>query len=142
MQVKTILNRLQKQPGFIYHTIELVKKHGKEVLEVELRPRAGSRPKCGGCGRPGPGYDTLSPRRFEFVPLWSVKVFFVYAMRRVDCPKCKIHVEEVPWAQGKQRRTITYSWFLAGWAKRLSWTEVAEAWDTSWATVFRSVENF
>lgn len=140
MQVKTILNRLQKQPGFIYHTVQLIKKQGKEVLEVELRPRAGHRPRCGGCRRPGPGYDTLSPRRFEFVPLWSVQVFFVYAMRRVDCPSCKIHVEAVPWAQGKQRRTTTYSWFLAAWAKRLSWKEVAEVFGTSWATVFRSVE--
>lgn len=140
MQVQTILNRLQKQPGFIYHTVQLVKKHGNEVLEVELRPRRGSRPQCGGCGHPGPGYDTLSPRRFEFIPVWGMKVFFVYAMRRVDCERCKVHVEEVPWAQGKQRRTTTYSWFLAGWAKRLSWTEVAEAFGSSWATVFRSVE--
>jgi hypothetical protein len=32
------------------------------------------------------------------------------------------------------------SWFLARWAKRLSWKEVAEAFHTSWDHVFSSVE--
>ena len=31
---------------------------------------------------------------------------------------------------GKHRLTDAYAWFLAGWAKRLSWQEVAAA--TSW----------
>jgi transposase len=36
--------------------------------------------------------------------------------------------------------TETYAWFLADWAKRLSWKEVAEAFRTSWDHVFTSVE--
>ena len=32
-----------------------------------------------------------------------------------------------------------YMWFLAAWAKRLSWQEVAEAFGTSWNSVYRSV---
>ena len=32
------------------------------------------------------------------------------------------------------------SGFLAGWAKRLSWSVVAEAFQTSWDRVFRSVD--
>jgi len=140
MQLKTILNRLQKQPGFVYTAVRLARKLGEIVLEVELRPRAHSRPLCSGCGRRGPGYDTSKPRQYEFVPLWGIKVFFVYARRRVACPTCGIHVEVVPWAQGKHHLTTTYSWFLARWAKRLSWKEVAEAFQTSWSSVFRAVE--
>ena len=79
-----------------------------------------SRPICSGCGRKGPGYDRLPPRRFEFVPLWQIAVFFVYAMRRVDCPRCGVTVEQVPWAEGKCTLTTTFRWFLARWAKRLS----------------------
>jgi hypothetical protein len=30
--------------------------------------------------------------------------------------------------------------FLAGWARRLSWQEVAGVFPTSWKKVFRSVE--
>jgi transposase len=67
-------------------------------------------------------------------------VYLVYAMRRVDCGNCGVKVEQVPWAMGKRRVTSAYAWFLAGWAKRLSWSETARAFKTSWETVFRSVE--
>jgi hypothetical protein len=82
--------------------------------------RAGRRPRCSQCHRPGPGYDTLAPRRFEFVPLWGLAVFFVYALRRVHCPRCGVRVEAIPWADGKHQLTTTYAWFLARWAQRLS----------------------
>ena len=84
-------------------------------------------------------YDRLAPRRFEFVPLWGLRVFFLYAMRRVDCPRCGVTVERVPWADGKHQLTTTYMWFLARWAKRLSWQEVARVFHSSWDQVFRSV---
>jgi transposase len=110
------------------------------VLLVEVRPHGRSRPRCSGCEQKRPGYDTLAPRRFAFVPLWGIAVYLVYAMRRVDCPKCGVVVESVPWADGKERITTAYAWFLASWAKRLSWKEVATVFHTSWDTVFRSVE--
>jgi hypothetical protein len=49
----------------------------------------------------GPQYDRLPPRQFEFVPLWGIAVFFLYLMRRVDCAKCGVRVEQVPWADGE-----------------------------------------
>jgi transposase len=139
VQLKSILNRVQKQPGFVYGRVRLVER-GRLELEVEVRPRARSRPHCSGCGRRGPGYDRLPVRRFEFVPLWGIAVFLVYAMRRVDCTRCGVRVERVPWSSGKHQLTDTYAWFLARWAKRLSWTEVAAAFQTSWEKVYRSVE--
>ena len=59
------------------------------------------------------------------MPLWGMAVSFLYAMRRVNCPKCGVKVEQVPWADGKCHLTTSYRWFLARWAKRLSWKEVA-----------------
>jgi len=118
----------------------MVEKTTRLLLEIEIRPRKGSRPVCSGCGKAGPGYDTLTVRRFEFVPLWGIAVFFLYAMRRVDCPGCGIKVEQVPWAEGKTHLTTTYSWFLAKWARRLSWKECATSFQTSWDNVFRSVK--
>jgi len=73
--------------------------------------------------------------------MWGNKVFFVYAPRRVECPACGIRAERMPWVEGKHRLTEAYAWFLAGWAKRLSWKEVAEAFRTSWDHVFCSVER-
>src|SRR6516162_122402 len=140
MRLKTILNRIQAQPGFVYEAVRLVAEDGGLVIEAVLRPRALRRPTCSGCTQPGPGYDTLARRRFAFVPLWGLPVFFCYAMRRVACPTCGVRVETVPWAAGKHQLTTTYAWFLARWAKRLSWTEVAGAFRTTWEHVFRSVE--
>lgn len=139
MQLKTILNRVQKHKSFVYGNVRERRIKGRRSLEVRIRPRKNSRPVCSGCGRRGPQYDRLSARRFEFVPLWGLAVFFVYRMRRVDCRQCGVKVEQVPWARGRSRLTTTYRWFLASWAKRLSWQEVAEVFHTSWQSVFRSV---
>ena len=140
MQIKSILNRVQLHKGFVYGQIRLHELAGRLLLEVEIRPRRGSRAVCSGCGKVRPGYDTQARRRFEFVPLWGIAVFFLYAMRRVNCPDCGVKIERVPWAEGKKHLTTTYAWFLASWAKRLSWLEVARAFHTSWENVFRSVK--
>ncbi|GAB6081164.1 ISL3 family transposase [Desulfuromonas carbonis] len=140
MLVKSILNRVQKHSGFVYGSSRWREQGKATVLDIDIRPRDGSRPICSGCGRSAPGYDTLPVRRFEFVPLWGIAVFFVYSMRRVDCPRCGVKVEKVPWAEGKNHLTTTYAWFLARWARRLSWKEVGDVFQTSWDNVFRSVK--
>jgi len=140
MRLKAILNRTHKHPSFVYEKIRLLEEGEALSLEVEIRPRKNGRPICSGCSEARPGYDTLKPRRFEFIPIWGIAVYFVYAMRRVACPDCGIAVESVPWGSGKRQATTTYAWFLASWARRLSWSEVAEVFHTSWGRVFRSVE--
>jgi transposase len=139
MLVKSILNRIEKQPGFVYDAVRLVDSAGWLRVEIDIRARKGSQGRCSGCDRPGPTYDTLALRRFEFVPLWAIAVFFLYALRRVRCDRCGVKVEKVPWANGKHQLTTTYAWFLARWAKRLSWKTVAETFHTSWNHVFHSV---
>lgn len=139
MQIKTILNRIQKHRGFVYGAVQFEEWHDGLALTIDLYPHARNRPQCAGCGKRGPQYDRLAPRRFEFVPLWGLRVFFLYMMRRVDCRRCGVTVERVPWADGKHQLTTTYMWFLARWAKRLSWQDVARVFRTSWDQVFRSV---
>jgi transposase len=139
MLIKTILNRIEPQPGFVYGAVRWVQVEGRQGLEIELRARQRRRPRCSRCQRPGPGYDTLALRRFEFVPLWGLAVFFLYALRRVQCARCGVRVEAIPWAEGKHHLTTSYAWFLARWAKRLSWTAVAQIFHTSWTHVFQSV---
>jgi transposase len=140
MQLKTILNRVQKFKSFVYGDVQCVDVQGRTALIVQIVPRRNSRPVCSGCGKAGPGYDTLEAREFEFVPLWGMAVFFVYVMRRVDCRGCGVRVESVPWAEGKETLTFAYIQFLATWAKRLSWQEVARTFRTSWKKVFLAVE--
>jgi transposase len=141
VQVKTILNHVQKFKSFVYGRANWKELSDKNrALYVEVFARRNSQPLCSGCGKVGPGYDKLEQRTFEFVPLWGIAVFFVYAMRRVDCSDCGVKVESVPWAEGKQTLTRAYMQFLAGWGRKLSWKEVAATFRTSWEKVFRSVE--
>lgn len=108
---------------------------------ADVIPRANSKPRCSGCGKPRPGYDRMSkPREFEFIPIWNIPVSLSYTMRRVNCPTCGVKVEAVPWAQGKHACCDVFRHFLACWAKCLSWKETAARFNTSWDTVCQSVK--
>jgi len=139
MRVKSILNQVEKYKDFVYERVRWRGEAGGRALEVEVRARAHRPGRCSGCGEPGPGYDTLPAREFEYVPLWGIRVYFLYALRRVHCARCGVKVEAVPWGQGKQTLTRSYMQFLATWARRLSWQEVARFFHTSWEQVFHSV---
>jgi len=49
-------------------------------------------------------------------------------------------VEEIPWALGKRPLTKSFAYFLADWAKHLSWKETAVRFHTSWEMAYRSVK--
>lgn len=137
MNLKTILNRCHRFSCFVYGEARFE----GDSIHVDIRPRKGSKPVCSKCGRKGPIYDTARrPRAFEFVPLWGFIVALWYFMRRVDCDRCGVTTERVPWADGKNRTCNAYRLFLARWAKRLSWTEVAGIFHTSWGVVYRAVK--
>jgi transposase len=138
MELITILNQCHRFRGFVYHHDRF--SPDKKVIEIGVRPRAGSAAVCSGCHQPAPGYDHLPERRFEFIPCWGILVFLLYRMRRVNCRDCGVVVEEVPWGDGKHQLTRAYMLFLARWARRLSWTETAEAFHTSWEKVCDAVE--
>ena len=139
MQLKTILNAVEKHKSFVYSEARWSKNKTTREIEFDVQPRKNSRPICSGCNKKRPGYDRLTARRFEYVPLWAIPVFLVYAMRRVNCPQCGVVVERVAWASGKNQQTNSYRVFLAAWAKRMSWQEVAVVFGTSWDSVFRAV---
>jgi transposase len=140
MRIQTILNRVEKFKSFVYRSVRLEEQDDGPALVVKVEPRRNNRPVCSGCGKIGPAYDHMEERRFEFVPIWGVLVFLAYRMRRVDCKRCGVTVELVPWCDGKNRLTTTYRWYLATWAKRLSWSEVGSIFRTSWDSVCRAVE--
>ncbi|WP_301101785.1 transposase [Propionivibrio sp.] len=67
-------------------------------------------------------------------------VLLLYRMRRIDCRTCGVKVEQVPWGCGKHQLTTAYMLFLAHWARKLSWTETARSFHTSWEKVCQAVE--
>ena len=133
MQLKSILNHVGKNKSFVYGTPRW-SEDGRSI-EVPIEPRKNSGAVCSGCHQQRPGYDVLKARRFQYVPLWGIAVYFIYCMRRVNCVVCGIVVEETPWSMGKSPLTRTFSLFLSAWAKRMSWKEVADIFGTSWNKV-------
>lgn len=110
MRLETILNRVEKHPLFVYGSSQLEVGASGLALVVRRRPR---RNGGAGCGDHGPTYDHLAERRFEYPLLWGIAMFFAYRMRRVNCVRCGVTVERVPWCDGKHSQTTLCRWFLA-----------------------------
>lgn len=137
MRLVTVLNRCTNFKRFVFASSSF---DDKNRIMVNVEPRKNSKPVCSRCGVAGSIYDTaVHPRLFEFIGAWGFSVFFVYRMRRVNCRGCGVSVEEVPWSTGKHHLTDIYRCFLAHWAKKLSWREVADNFRTSWEKVYSSV---
>ena len=141
MLIKTLLNKVERFKSFVYGAVSIQFVGGVEALIIDIQPRRNSQPICPECGKRCHVYDRQKPRLFEYLPVWTFKVFFRYAPRRVKCPDHGVKVEALPWSYGKERTTFAYQVYLARWAKRLSWKEVAHVFETSWDTVFRAVTS-
>lgn len=132
--------------GFVYQGVQLKGGRGagqeKSWIEILVAPHAGIRGKCSQCQRPAPGYDRLEERIWAHVPLWGMATSFRYLPRRVQCAEHGVVVEHIPWSKGKRPMTCAMMVFLARWARRLSWRETAQVFQTSWEAVYRSVEWF
>ena len=141
MRVRTVLNRLVDFKGFVLVEECLLITEGGMELEIQVRPRANARARCSGCHAPASIYDHQEERRFQFPALWSIPVFLVYGMRRVQCAECGVKVESVPWAVGKSPVTKMLAMQLSDWAKLLSWQEVCERFAVNWRQVYESVKQ-
>lgn len=139
MLIKTLLDKVERFKAFVYGTVCFMLVDGVEALVIDIEPRRNSWPVCPECGKRRKAYDRQQQRLFEYLPVWTFKVYFRYAPRRVSCPEHGVKVESMPWGYGKERMTFSYQVFLARWAKRLSWKETADIFETSWDTVFRAV---
>lgn len=139
MHLKTIINSCCNFNGFVIKNSNFDEK--RRWIDVEIRVKKNHQGTCSLCNQKGPNYDHLPTRKFEFIPIWGYAVYFNYSMRRIDCPTCGVKVESVPWGAGKNHLTDHYANFLASWAKEMSWSKVADRFNTSWQTVHRAVQS-
>jgi transposase len=85
LSLKTLLNHVERLEGFVYESSELSQPLGGRfkvsapTIEICLRPHQRKLGKCSQCQAPAPGYDRLPERRFQFVPLWGMAAYFIYA---------------------------------------------------------------
>jgi transposase len=91
--------------------------------------------RCGCCGRRCPGYDQAPPRRWQHLPVGSVRIWIDYAPRRVHCPECGIRIERVPWAPHASRFTTPMQEYTAYLAQITDKTAVTKLLGIAWETV-------
>jgi transposase len=144
LTVTNILRRVLPLKGFCYRWArwrESDDGEGRAVIEVGLAARQGAKACCGRCRRPAPGYDQPQKVRcWQFISLWTIQIYFVYAPRRVACGRCGVRVEGLPWASGKLQVCDALRIFLAQWARLLSWQEVASRFQVKWNDVYGAVK--
>lgn len=139
LTVKTLFNRAQPIKGFVYTSIRF-SNDKPDTIEATVFPRGtGQKATCSGCGDHCSIYDHLATRSWRMPPLWGFILLLFYTMRRVNCAKCGVVVERVPWASGKHRLTDGFRLWLAHWARKLSWEETAVTFRVAWADVYASV---
>jgi len=141
VRIETLLNQCLPLKSFVYSNSRLDRGKNGMIIVAEIEPRKNGVVLCSCCSKKCATYDHLQTREFDFVPLWNIPVVFEYQMRRVDCPRCGVKVEKVPWAEGKSHTTAAMQLFLAQWARKLSWKETAESFGSCWDTVYRSVKR-
>ena len=136
MRVTTVFRRLLGVIKLIVTSVEF------DIcgLVIGVRP-SWFKPRCGRCGRRAPGYDRLQTRRWRHLGLGSTRIWLQYASRRVQCERCGICSEKVPWADSKSRFTWDFEELTAYLAQATDKTKVTKLMGISWSTVGAIVER-
>lgn len=92
-------------------------------------------PRCGRCGRRAPIYDHRPLRWWAHLPFGATPVRLGYAPRRVDCPRCGVRTEQLPWGEAASRFTTAFEEMVAYLAQITDTTHVARQMGISWSAV-------
>jgi transposase len=93
------------------------------------------KPRCSECGQCGPGYDRDRGRRWRHPDLAGMLLHLRYDIRRVDCPRCGVKVERVPWAETGSWFTRPFEDHVGYLAQRADKTTVSSMMRIAWETV-------
>ncbi len=81
--------------------------------------------RCSQCGKKcKSGYDDRR-QDWRHMDLAGIKTILRYRMRRVDCKRCGVFVEKVPWAESASRYTFPMEGLVAYHAQKTDHTTVA-----------------
>ena len=99
-------------------------------------------PYCSSCGRRVAAVrDQYADRRWRHLDLAALRVWLRYTIRRVDCPRCGVVVELVPWAETRSWFTYEFEEQVAYLAQRADKTTLSTLMRVSWKTVGAIIER-
>lgn len=138
MRATTLLTKLLGIQNTVVGAFEVL--DGELVLHVHPTWRS---PRCSRCGRKCDGqYDSREDRDWRHLDFGGVRVKLRYDLRRVDCRKCHVVVEHVPWCLDVDVRfTTDFEEQVAYHAQRTDRTAVEKLMGIAWRTVGRIVER-
>ena len=103
-------------------------------LIADVAPKTRT-PRCSGCcGRAPKVYDKRS-RLWRHLDLGGMQLLLRYDLRRVDCPRCGVVTEAVPWAEHRSGFTREFEQTAAYLAQRTDQTTVSTMLRIAWVTV-------
>lgn len=102
------------------------------VASVKPTTRA---PRCSGCGRQVRAIYDSRERSWRHLDLAGMRLELRYQLRRVDCPRCGVVVELVPWAEPASWFTRDFEDMAAYLAQHSAKTVVASMMRLAWRTV-------
>lgn len=105
-----------------------------EGLVVDVKPRR-RRARCSVCARRASVYDRRVGRRWRHLSLAGLDVWLRHDVRRVECPRCSVRVELVPWAERESDFTVPFEEMTAYLAQRTDQTTVSAMMRVAWTTV-------
>lgn len=109
-------------------------------LVVDVKPRW-RRARCPRCNESCSIHDTRPVRTWRDLAFGAQVFWLRYAPRRVNCAKCGVHVEQVPWAADGSRFTRRLEELVAYLAQQMSKTAVCKLVGIDWRTVGTIVER-
>jgi transposase len=106
------------------------------LLVAHVRPRKGTRRRCGRCGRRGTWYDAgEGRRRWRGLDFAAVRVVLEADAPRVRCREHGVTVAAVPWARHGAGHTYAFDDQVAWLAVHTSRSAVAQLMRVAWRTV-------
>lgn len=129
MRVTTLLRELLG----LKHTRVLGFRFTRTELVVAVRPAKRSS-FCSGCGGRAPRYDRRR-REWRHLDLCGLPVVLESETWRVDCPRCGVTTEMVPWAGASAGFTHAFEEVVAYLAQRTDKTTVSTMMAIAWKTV-------
>jgi len=138
MRASTVFNRLLRLQGAWVRGVSFTAEG--VVVRVALRRR---RAVCSGCGKGGRRLATHDRRRsrWRHLDLGAQRCFVECELRRVQCPRCGVRYEAVPWARPEAAHSRDFEDVVAFMAQQMSKTAITKLMRIGWGTVGRMVER-
>jgi transposase len=105
-----------------------------EGIVVDVAP-ATQIARCSGCGCRSRKVKDRRPRFWRHLDLAGMRFKLRYPIRRVDCPRCGVIVEMVPWAEPGSFFTHDFEEQVAYLAQKTDKTTIVTTMRVSWRTV-------